>query len=87
MRLRNVKDAYQIVASSPYVVVPTKELYGNFKSLFNNDNPICLEIGMGKGDFIIGNAKRFPNINFIGVEKIWICYGKSYSKVGNGRFT
>lgn len=69
MRLRNVKDAYQIVASSPYVVVPTKELYGNFKSLFNNDNPICLEIGMGKGDFIIGNAKRFPNINFIGIEK------------------
>lgn len=69
MRLRNVKDAVNIVNNSPYVVVPTHELCGNFKSLFENDAPICLEIGMGKGDFIIGNAEKYPNVNFIGIEK------------------
>ncbi len=69
MRLRNVKDAVNIVNNSPYVVVPTHELCGNFKSLFKNNAPICLEIGMGKGDFIIGNAEKYPNVNFIGIEK------------------
>mgnify|MGYP003301432767 CR=1 FL=1 len=41
---------------------------GNFKKLFENDNEIHLEIGMGKGDFIIGMAQKHPNITFIGLE-------------------
>lgn len=69
MRLRNVKDADLIVASSPYVLKPVKENYGEYKKVFENDAPICLEIGMGKGDFIIGMAKAYPNVNFIGVER------------------
>ena len=60
MRLRNVKNAEQILKSSKYV---TNDI------TFSNNNPIHLEIGMGKGDFIIENAIRYPNINFIGVEK------------------
>ncbi len=69
MRLRNVKDSINIVNNSPYVVTPTQELSGNFKSLFEVDAPICLEIGMGKGDFIIGMAENYPDVNFIGIEK------------------
>ena len=39
-----------------------------WNKVFNNNNPIYIEIGCGKGDFIIENAKRYPNINFIGIE-------------------
>ena len=42
---------------------------GNYKKIFNNNNPIHIEIGMGKGNFIIGMAKKYPDINFIGIEK------------------
>lgn len=60
MRLRNVAGAKNIINANIYInrgidELPNKKTY--------------LEIGMGKGDFIIANAKRYPNINFIGVEK------------------
>ena len=67
MRLRKVKNALDIVESSNYVIKNQEELKGKFKSIFNNDNPIHLEIGMGKGDFVIGMAKKYPDINFIGL--------------------
>lgn len=69
MRLRNVKNASDIVNSSECVIKEPMQYRSKFKELFNNNNPICLEIGMGKGDFIIGMAKKYPNVNFIGVEK------------------
>jgi len=69
MRLRNVRGASEIIEKSLYVIKNTEECKGNFKVLFNNDNPLHIEIGMGKGDFIIGMAKKHPNINFIGIEK------------------
>ena len=69
MRLRNVKNALKIVNESNYVINNPESFIGKFKELFNNDNSIHIEIGMGKGDFIIGMAKRNPNINFIGIEK------------------
>ena len=69
MRLRNVKGATDVIEQSDYVIKNYKELKGKYKSIFNNDNPICIEIGMGKGNFIIGMAKMYPNINFIGIEK------------------
>ena len=62
MRLRNVKNAASIVENSNYVINNPKEFIGKFQSLFNNDNPINIEIGMGKGDFIIGMAQKYPNI-------------------------
>lgn len=68
MRLRNVKGAKENIENSEYVIKNCEEYKGNYNRLFGNNNPIYLEIGMGKGKFIIENAKRFPNINFIGVE-------------------
>ncbi len=69
MRLRNVKGAKEIIESSNYVVLDYKEYRGNYNKLFKNNNPIYVEIGMGKGKFIIDNAIKYPNINFIGIEK------------------
>lgn len=51
------------------VLIQPNELQGKWKSIFNNENPIYIEVGMGKGQFIIENAKRFPNINFLGIER------------------
>lgn len=69
MRLRNVKNAREIVDNSPFVVHEPKEYKGRYNEVFGNDNPIELEIGMGKGNFIIDKAMKNPNINFIGVER------------------
>ena len=71
MRLRNVKNAVNIVNESRYTIdyQSLKEYRGRIKELFGNNNPICLEVGMGKGDFIIGMAEKYPNVNFIGIEK------------------
>ena len=69
MRLRNVKGATNIIENSDYVIKDYKEYKGKYKNLFKNDNPIHIEIGMGKGNFIIGMALKYPNINFIGIEK------------------
>ena len=69
MRLRNIKGADEYVNNSAYVLKDYESIKGKFKSVFSNNNPIHLEIGTGKGDFIIGMALKYPNINFIGVEK------------------
>lgn len=69
MRLRNVKNAKEIVGNSSYVVKNPFDYKGKYNELvFNNSNPIHLEIGMGKGNFIIDKAIKNPDINFIGVE-------------------
>ncbi len=69
MRLKHVKDADKVVEQGVYYVNNPKEYKGKWNSLFNNNNDIYIEIGMGKGDFIIENAMKYPNINFIGIEK------------------
>ena len=69
MRLRNIKGASDIIAISSYILKDYKDYKGKFKDLFGNENPIHLEIGMGKGDFIINMAINNPDINFIGIEK------------------
>jgi len=69
MRLRNVKNADVIISASPYIISNPSDYRGRWRSLFNNDNPIYIEIGMGKGNFIKENAIRNPNINYIGIEK------------------
>lgn len=68
MRLKNVKNASSIINNSNYVVKTPSEYKGKWNLLFENDNLINIEIGMGKGDFIIGMAKMNPDINFIGIE-------------------
>ena len=69
MRLRNVKGAREKISASISVVDEPKEYKGRWNEIFGNDNPIYIEIGMGKGKFIIENAIKNPNINFIGIEK------------------
>ena len=68
MRLKHVKNADKEVEKGIYYVSNPKEYKGCWNGLFGNDNDIYIEIGMGKGDLIIGNALRYPNINFIGIE-------------------
>jgi len=57
------------MAGGIYYIENPKEYKGCWNKVFSNNNPICIEIGMGKGDFIINNAIEFPDINFIGIEK------------------
>ena len=69
MRLRNVKNKEEILNSSSYLVKNPKQYKGSWSNLFKNNNPIFIEIGMGKGKFIIENALKYPDVNFIGIEK------------------
>ena len=69
MRLRNVKGAREKISISNSVIDNPRELKGKWDTYFGNDNPIYIEIGMGKGKFIIENAIKNPNINYIGIEK------------------
>jgi len=69
MRLRNVSGAEEKIVSNPLIVTPEPETHrGNWRALFGNNNPVHIEIGMGKGQFIRGMAHQNPDINFIGVE-------------------
>lgn len=68
MRLRNIKNAKEKLTEFSDLVVPIAYFKENFKTIFNNDNPIYLEIGMGKGQFILKNALKYENINFVGLE-------------------
>ena len=69
MRLRNVKNKEEILNKSKIFITNPEEYIGKWNKVFNNDNEIHIEIGMGKGSFIIEMARRYPNINFIGIEK------------------
>lgn len=69
MRLRNVKEAGDILEDGKYYLSNYKEFKGKFRDYFGNDNPIYLEIGTGKGDFIIESSIRNKDINYIGMEK------------------
>lgn len=71
MRLRNITGSREVIAASPYVV-PEAELEqcpGTWNRIFGNENPIRIEIGMGKGKFIHTMAKEHPEINYVGIEK------------------
>lgn len=69
MRQRNVKKKKEIIANSKYIILEPESCKGRWHEVFGNNNPIYIEIGMGKGDFIKENALRYPNINFVGIEK------------------
>lgn len=69
MRLKHIKGCEEIVENSTVVIKNPEKYKGNWKKIFNNKNKIYIEIGMGKGSFLIEHARRNPNINFIGLEK------------------
>lgn len=69
MRLRHIPGAEQMIEESPYVIHEPKEKKGTWKEIFGNDHPVHIEIGMGKGQFIIEMARRNPEINYVGIER------------------
>ena len=69
MRLRNIKGSREMVAAHEYVVQEPERLKGKWNTLFGNHHPIHVEIGMGKGKFIMQLAAMNPEINYIGIEK------------------
>ena len=83
MRLKNVKGASEAIKASNYVILNPNDYKGKWNKVFNNNNPIQIEIGMGKGDFIIGMAKKYPNINFIGIEMYDSVIVKAVKKLEN----
>ena len=87
MRLRNVKNAREIVDNSSFVVHNPKEYKGKYSEVFGNNNSIELEIGMGKGNFIIDKAMKNPNINFIGVERYESVVCRALEKLENTNLT
>lgn len=71
MRLRNITGSREVIAESPYVVEEEilEQCPGTWKDIFQNENPIRIEIGMGKGKFIHTMAKEHPEVNYVGIEK------------------
>ena len=69
MRLRNVKGSRETIADNKYVVHDEESMKGKWSEFFGNTNPIHIEIGMGKGQFIMELARQNPDINYLGIEK------------------
>lgn len=84
MRLRNVKNKQEIMDASSYLILNPKEYYGKWSEIFQNDNPIHIEIGTGKGNFIIGKALANPDINFVGIEKFDSVIARALEKIPEG---
>ena len=81
MRLRNVKNKEEILNGSKYLIKNPEEYIGKWDQLFEKKQPIYIEIGMGKGKFLIENAIKYPDINFIGIEKYDSVVAKSLPKI------
>lgn len=71
MRLRNITGSREAIAESPYVVKEEslQDCPGRWQEIFGNEQPIHIEIGMGKGKFLYTMAKLHPDINYVGIEK------------------
>ena len=69
MRLRNIKGSREVIGSSEYVVHEEETRAGTWSEIFENDQPIRIEIGMGKGRFLMDLARQNPQINYVGIEK------------------
>lgn len=69
MRMRKRPGAADLLASHPELVVDEPEKWqGRWAERFGNNHPIHIEIGSGKGQFVVGMAKAHPEINYIGID-------------------
>lgn len=68
MRLRNIPGSKETIAASDYVVQNPETKKGSWKELFGNDHPVQIEVGMGKGRFIMDMARLHKDRNFVGIE-------------------
>jgi len=81
MRLRNIRGSREVIAACPYVIAPEQpertsfresadwSVKGRWNEVFGNDHPVRIEIGMGKGAFLMELARRNPEVNYVGIEK------------------
>ena len=69
MRLRHIQGAEETIASSPFVIQEPKQHRGTWNQVFGNSRPLEIEVGMGKGRFIMEKASANPDINYIGIER------------------
>ena len=69
MRLRHIPGAEEEIAASPFVIQEPEKNRGRWNEVFGNNNPIEIEVGMGKGKFIMELAAAHPEINYIGIER------------------
>lgn len=83
MRLRNIKGAENTVTNSILVEQEPEKNKGEWHRIFSNNNPIHMEIGMGKGQFITKLAEKNPNINYIGMEKYSSVLLRALQKLGD----
>ena len=68
MKYNVVKNANEILNESSYLIKNPENYKNRWCDLFKNKNPICIELGMGRASFIIGMARKNPNVNYIGIE-------------------
>ena len=68
MRLRNIPGSREAIEKSPYVIQNPEEYKGRWNTVFKNDHDICIEVGMGKGRFLMEMAENNPDLNYIGIE-------------------
>ena len=68
MRLRHIPGAEEQIGESPYVIQEPREYRGRWAELFGNGNPVRIEVGMGKGRFLMELAAANPGINYVGIE-------------------
>ena len=69
MRLRKMKCCREVTGATDYVGHEEETKAGTWHQIFGNDHPIYIEVGMGKGQFIMALAKRHPENNYVGIEK------------------
>ena len=80
MRLRNVKSAHEKIHTFEAVIQEPERYKGRWHEYFDNDNPIYIEIGMGKGQFLMQHALNNPDVNYIGFEKFTVVLVKALEK-------
>lgn len=69
MRLRNIPRADSVLAACEQVIKDETSYKGKWNTLFKNNHPLHIEIGMGKGQFLLQLAAKNPDINYIGIER------------------
>ncbi|NLK97934.1 MAG: tRNA (guanosine(46)-N7)-methyltransferase TrmB [Epulopiscium sp.] len=83
MRLRKKKGVEELLTEFPNVITNANEYLGRWKELFLNDNPLHLEIGMGRGGFLAALSKKNPSINYIGMERVATLVYDAVIKLGD----
>ena len=87
MRLRNIPGAGEVIDNSPYCIKEPVELKGKWHDFLGNNNPIHIEVGMGKGRFLMDLARLHPEINYIGIEvdRIYLNFSDPWPKDRHAR--